>query len=82
MAPNIIYHIRSERRKKADAKIMKTFSRVARSVMISYEQPQPARFNPLRAEASSQTILATSWITGPMHSAVALAGPTWSNQGR
>jgi hypothetical protein len=73
MAPNIVYRIRSERRRKTDAEIMTTLSRIAMSAMMSYVQPQPARCNPLRAQVSSLTIPTTSWSTGSIHADVALA---------
>jgi hypothetical protein len=76
MAPNIVYRIRSELRRKTDAEIMTTLSRIAMSAMMSYVQPQSARCNPLRAQVSSLTITTTSWSTGSIHPDVALAGLT------
>lgn len=81
MAPNIVYRIQSERRRKTVAGIMTTLSRMAMSAMMSYVQPQPARFNPLSAQVSSSTITTTSWSTGPMHTDVALRESRYSNQG-
>jgi hypothetical protein len=76
MAPNIIYRIRSERRRKTDVEIITTLSWIAISAMMSYVQPQPARFNPLRVQVSSLTIPATSWSIGSIHPDVALAEST------